>query len=253
MRTRLSVGQRFSPAKTADHLIAWLRERAGETGALGAVVGISGGVDSAAVAALCLRAFPDATLGVIMPCHSDPRDLADAKQVCAALGLPSTVVVLDAVYDAMVAALRGSDQFAEHQIAVANLRPRLRMATLYFFANRLNRLVVGTGNRSEAYVGYFTKYGDGGADVLPLGGLVKSQVKALATYLGVPAAVVERTPSAGLWPGQTDEGEMGLTYAVLDAYLLTGEAPAEARARIERMHAASEHKRRFPPIPDLPG
>jgi NAD+ synthase len=246
------VGARFSPARTADNLVAWLRERAGETGALGAVVGISGGVDSATAAALCLRAFPGATLGVLMPCHSDPRDLADAKQVCRALGLPYTLVVLDAVYDTLVAALRTSDQFAEHQIALANLRPRLRMATLYFFANRLNWLVVGTGNRSEAHVGYFTKYGDGGVDVLPLGGLVKSQVKELALHLGVPEAVVERTPTAGLWPGQTDEGEMGLTYAALDAYLLTGEAPAETRARIERMHAASEHKRRFPPVPGLP-
>lgn len=246
------MGDRFSPAQTADHLAAWLRDRAGETGALGAVVGISGGVDSATAAALCLRAFPGATLGVLMPCHSDPRDLADARQICQALGLPYTVVVLDATYDAVVGALRNSDQFADHQIALANLRPRLRMTTLYFFANRLNRLVVGTGNRSEAYVGYFTKYGDGGVDVLPLGGLVKSQVKELALYLGVPEAVVERTPTAGLWPGQTDEGEMGLTYAALDAYLLTGEAPAETRARIERMHAASEHKRRFPPVPDLP-
>ncbi len=241
-----------SPQEVSERLIAWLRERVGEAGALGAVVGISGGVDSAAVAALCLRAFPETTLGVVIPCHSNPRDVEDAEAVCAALGLPHTTVVLDAVLDALTAALSAAGQPADHPMALANLRPRLRMAALYYFANRLNRLVVGTGNRSEAYVGYFTKHGDGGVDLQPIGSLVKSEVRELAAYLGVPAEIVERTPSAGLWPGQTDEDEMGLTYAALDAYLLTGAAPAEIRARIERMHAASEHKRRPPPIPEIP-
>jgi len=235
-----------------EYLVGWLHERADEAGVLGAVVGISGGVDSATVAALCLHAFPQTTLGVLMPLHSDPRDHADAVAVCETLRLPHTTVVLDGVYDALLAALRASGQHADHHLALANLRPRLRMATLYYFANRLNRLVAGTGNRSEAYVGYFTKYGDGGVDVLPIGGLVKSEVRELAAALGIPRAIVERTPSAGLWPGQTDEGEMGLTYAVLDAYLLTGAAPPPARARIEQLHAASEHKRRVPPIAEIP-
>jgi NAD+ synthase len=242
-----------SPVETKiDSLVAWLRRRADEAGALGAVVGISGGVDSAVVGALCLRAFPQTTLGVLMPLHSDPRDHNDAVEVCGALALPYTTVVLDHVYDTLVAALRASGHYGEHHLALANVRPRLRMTTLYYFANSMNRLVAGTGNRSEAYIGYFTKYGDGGVDLLPIGGLVKSEVRDLAAALGVPRAIVERTPSAGLWPGQTDEGEIGLTYAVLDAYLLTGAAPPEARARIERLHAASEHKRRIPPIGDTP-
>jgi NAD+ synthase len=235
---------------TITYLVKWLRKRADDSGALGAIVGISGGVDSATVAALCLQAFPQTTLGVLMPVHSDPRDHQDAVTVCETLNLPYTTVVLDGVHDALVAALQASGQHAEHRLALANLRPRLRMTTLYYFANRLNRLVAGTGNRSEAYVGYFTKHGDGGVDVLPIGGLVKSQVRELAAALGIPPAIVERTPSAGLWPGQTDEDEMGLTYAVLDAYLLTGAAPPTARSRIERLHAASEHKRRTPPVGD---
>lgn len=242
----------FQAERAADHIVGWLRERASEAGTLGAVVGVSGGVDSAAVAALCMRAFPKTTLGVILPCHSEPRDTEDAKRTCEALGLPSTLVVLDAAYDALLAALGASGRHQEHRLALANLKPRLRMTTLYYFANRMNRMVAGTGNRSEAYIGYFTKHGDGGVDVLPIAGLVKAEVRALAAHLGVPADVVERTPSAGLWPGQTDEGEMGLTYAVLDGYLLTGSAPPEARARIERMHAGSEHKRRTPPIPEIP-
>ncbi|MDR7533796.1 MAG: NAD(+) synthase [Armatimonadota bacterium] len=237
--------------RLAHRLVAWLRARADDAGAVGAVVGISGGVDSATAAALCLRAFPDTTLGVLMPCHSDARHLDDAQAVCAALRLPCTLVVLDGVYDALVAALQTTAQFVDHRLALANLKPRLRMTTLYFFANSLNRLVVGTGNRSELAVGYFTKYGDGGVDVLPLGGLTKTEVRALARSLGIPEAVVHRTPTAGLWPGQTDEQEMGVTYAVLDRYLRTGEAPEDARQRIERLHAASEHKRRPPPIPDL--
>jgi NAD+ synthase len=240
------------PERLTRHLVAWLRARADEAGAVGAVVGISGGVDSATVAALCLRAFPDATLGVVMPCHSDPRDLDDARTVAETLHLPLTTVVLDGVYDALVAALQTSAYYTDHRIALANLKPRLRMTTLYYFANRLNRLVVGTGNRSELAVGYFTKYGDGGVDVLPLGALTKGEVQALARALGVPEAIVGRVPTAGLWPGQTDEHELGVTYAVLDRYLLTGEAPDDVRQRIERLRAASEHKRRPPPVPELP-
>lgn len=236
----------------ADYLVGWLRERADEAGALGAVVGISGGVDSATVAALCLRAFPATTLGVLMPCHSQPRDRDDARHVCDTLGLPHTAVVLDAAYDALLAALRSSEHFTDHRLAMANIKPRLRMTTLYFFANRLNRLVAGTGNRSEAHVGYFTKYGDGGVDVLPIGDLTKAEVRALARHLGVPPAIVDRTPTAGLWPGQTDEDEMGLTYETLDAYLRGEAVPADARTRIDRLHAASEHKRRFPPIARIP-
>jgi NAD+ synthase len=243
---------RPAPARTAEHLVRWLRARADDAGAVGAVVAVSGGVDSATVAALCARAFPETTLAVLLPAHSAPEDRAAAERVCAVLGLPSATVVLDGVYDALVAALRATPQFAEHPIALANLKPRLRMTALYYFANRMNRLVVGTGNRSEAYVGYFTKYGDGGADLLPLGLLTKGEVRALAAYLGVPPDIVMRTPSAGLWPGQTDEDEMGLTYEVLDRYLLTGGAPDDARRRIDQLHAASAHKRRPPAIADLP-
>jgi len=234
----------------ARHITDWLRARADDAGALGAVVGISGGVDSATVAALCLRAFPQTTLGVLMPCHSDPRDLEDARIVCAALGLASTTVVLDAAHDALVDALRGSAHFAEHRLALANLRPRLRMTSLYYFANRLNRLVAGTGNRSEAYVGYFTKYGDGGVDVLPIGGLLKSEVRALAGDLGVPERVITKPPTAGLWVGQTDEAEMGFTYDMLERYLTKGarDVPADVTARIEQLRMASHHKRELPPI-----
>jgi NAD+ synthase len=132
---------------------------------------------------------------------------------------------------------------------MANLKPRLRMMTLYYFANRHRLLVVGTGNRSETYVGYTTKYGDSGADLMPIANLLKREVKAIAWALGIPEKVLAKPPTAGLWPGQTDENEMGLTYSQLDEYLATGRAPEEVRDRIERMHRASEHKRALPPTP----
>jgi NAD+ synthase len=139
---------------------------------------------------------------------------------------------------------------AASRLAQANIKPRLRMATLYYVANRLGYLVAGTGNRSEIAIGYYTKYGDGGVDLLPLGSLVKSEVRALARDLGVPAPIIEKAPSAGLWLGQTDEGEMGFTYDELDDYLRRGpESVAPAMAmRIERLTRASEHKRNLPPV-----
>ena len=138
------------------------------------------------------------------------------------------------------------------RVPLANMKPRLRMATLYFFANTLNYLVAGTGNRSEAAIGYFTKYGDGGVDLLPIGHLVKSEVRAVARELNVPSPIIERSPSAGLWMGQVDEEEMGFTYAELEHYLDEGPqgvSPALAM-RIERLTRSSEHKRQLPPTPD---
>jgi len=123
------------------------------------------------------------------------------------------------------------------------------MSTLYYFANRLRYLVVGTGNRSEIAVGYSTKYGDAGADILPLGNLLKSRVRELASYLSIPNGIIEKTPSAGLWAGQTDEGEMGLSYEELDRYLASGEATDEIRRKVDAMARASAHKRAAPPVP----
>jgi len=138
---------------------------------------------------------------------------------------------------------------ATRKLAEANVKPRLRMLTLYYLANRLGSLVVGTGNRSEISVGYFTKYGDGGVDILPLGNLVKSQVRELASHLGIPNEIIEKPPSAGLWEGQTDETEMELTYEELDRYLTNGEAREAVREKVDAMMTESAHKRATPVIP----
>ena len=125
------------------------------------------------------------------------------------------------------------------------------MLTLYYFANKRKYMVVGSSNRSELSVGYFTKYGDGGVDILPLGNLVKGQVRKLAGFLGIPQQIIDKPPSAGLWEGQTDEGELGLSYEELDRYLVTGEASNELREKIESMIVASNHKRLPPPVANL--
>jgi len=232
----------------------WIREQVTAAGVRGTVLGLSGGVDSAVAAALCRRAVGDGALGLILPCHSEDVDVADALDVAAAFGLATETVDLGPAYDIVVTSLESALNLSSVPapaacLASANLKPRLRMMALYYYANCHQLLVVGTSNRSELHVGYATKYGDSGVDVMPLANLLKQDVWALARHLGVPERVIERPPSAGLWPGQTDEGEMGLTYAELDGFLATGQASEAAQARIERLHRASDHKRRMPPKP----
>jgi len=155
----------------ANHISKWIKEKVKEAGAEGVVFGLSGGVDSSLTAALAKKALGDKVLGLLMPCHSDPTDLEHARLLATKFDIETEYVDLGPVFDSLMASLpRGSD------LAVANLKPRLRMATLYYFANSCNYLVAGSGNKSELTVGYFTKYGDGGADLLPLGDLLKCQV-----------------------------------------------------------------------------
>jgi NAD+ synthase len=244
----------------ASSMAEWLRERVHEAGARGIVLGLSGGIDSAVVARVSQMAFPDGVMTVIMPAQSDPQDAEDAMLVAETFSLPVMTIDLARPVEALLLQAQQAlgtwppgaapDDEKVSRLAQANLKPRLRMTTLYYVANRLNYLVAGTGNRTEIAIGYYTKYGDGGVDLLPLGSLVKSEVRALARELGVPARVMEKPPSAGLWIGQTDEGEMGFTYAELEEYLRRGPdavAPATA-SRIERLARASEHKRRMPPV-----
>lgn len=234
----------------AQRLASWIREQVTRANCKGVVFGLSGGLDSSVVAVLCQRAFPDNILAVLMPCHSNKADLDDARLIAQKFAIPTVTVALDEVFDSLLKALPDREYDPGTQkVAEANLKPRLRMSTLYYFANRLCYLVVGTGNRSEIAVGYCTKYGDGGADILPLGNLLKSDVMELASYLGIPKAIIEKAPSAGLWEGQTDEGEMGLTYEELDRYLATGQAIEEVRRKVDARARATAHKRATPLIP----
>ncbi len=236
----------------ADKLTSWIRDEVTARGCLGVVIGMSGGVDSSAVAVLCKRAFPENTMGVMMPCHSNPDDKAHAQAVADKFDIPTVEVVLDSIYEAFIKKLpEFKDNPELKHLAQANLKPRLRMITLYYIANQLRYMVVGSSNRSEVAIGYFTKHGDGGVDIVPLASLVKSQVRELARYLGIPAPIIDKPPSAGLWEGQTDEAEMGVSYEALDEFILTGEASEEVRKKIETMMNNSAHKRSLPPMPEF--
>lgn len=233
----------------AKQIADWMMKCVNDAGAKGIVVGLSGGIDSSVVAALAKMAFPADSLGVIMPCHSNPVDEEHAEMLAKATNIETKKVVLDSAYDELLRIYGAGDDTP--RLALANIKPRLRMITLYFFANSRNYLVAGTGNRSELTVGYFTKYGDGGVDILPIGGLVKTQVRELAAYLGVPKIIIDKPPTAGLWENQTDEKEMGLTYEELDKYIITGQARPDAAKKIESMNKRSEHKRKMPLVFEL--
>lgn len=244
----------------STRIAAWLRERAEAAHARGFILGMSGGIDSAVVARLCQLAMPGQVLGVIMPCHSSPDDELDAVLAAEAAKLPTVRVDLSSAYDALTLDITAtvstershgfSPDPARSKLALANVKPRLRMTTLYTLGTSLGFLVAGTGNRSEIAIGYYTKYGDGGVDLLPIGALVKREVRELARELDVPARIIEKPPSAGLWPGQTDESEMGFTYEELEKYLDAGPQSVreETAARIAQLAGASEHKRQLPPV-----
>ena len=243
-----------------------MRQQLTATGARGFVVGLSGGIDSAVVARLAQLAAPGHVVAAILPCHSDPQDERDAALVAAQFSIPTIRIDLSASYDALVAESQAAVQTLPPQmrtasappgdprarLPLANIKARLRMTTLYFLANSLTYFVAGTSNRAEIAVGYFSKHGDGGADLLPIGRLLKSEVRTLARELKIPSSIIERTPSAGLWVGQSDEEEMGFSYAELERYLEDGPqgvSPALAM-RIERLTRSSEHKRSLPPMPE---
>jgi NAD+ synthase len=239
-------------AVLAGKLSTWIKEKVEAAGCKGAVLGLSGGIDSAVAAALCIKAFPENTLGLIMPCHSTNEDKIHAETIAERFSLPTKTVVLDDVYDACLKILPDFQPDPSlTRLAHANLKARLRMINLYYAANQLKYLVVGSGNRSELTIGYFTKHGDSGVDILPLGNLVKREVRELAISLKIPPEIIAKAPSAGLWDGQTDEAEMGFTYEALDNYILTGKAPEELKKRIEALRAAGAHKCATPPIPDF--
>lgn len=232
--------------------VEWLRERVQVSGTRGILVGLSGGIDSSVVCYLIKKAFPDNSMGVLLPCKSHGKDREDALAVAKASGICYSEVELSSEQDSIlnkVVSVLGEDFDKTHlRLTDANLRARMRMSTLYALANAQGYLVAGTDNAAEVYTGYYTKYGDGGVDILPIASLTKREVYQWAEVLGVPQSVIDRPPSAGLWEGQTDESEMGTTYTMIDDYLEGKEIPAKDQALIDNMHKRTMHKREMPPM-----
>ena len=223
--------------------VAFIKDVLAKSGAKGVVFGNSGGKDSALVGALC-KAACDNTIGVIMPCGVQRNysvDDQDAREVAERFKIETRVVDLTLVREAELKALEGAVETTRG--ALANIAPRLRMTTLYAIAGSEGRLVAGTGNKCETYVGYFTKWGDGSHDFNPIFDLTVSEIYDFLRYLDAPQSVISKAPSAALFDGQTDETEMGVSYAELEAYLDGQTIPEEKRARVERLHQISEHKR----------
>ncbi len=223
--------------------VAFIKETLAKSGQKGIVYGNSGGKDCTLVGILC-KAACDNTVGVLMPCASQRNfsiDLEDGKAAAAQYGIETRLVDLTPVREAELAAIQGAVEMTG--AAIANIAPRLRMTTLYAIAGAEGRLVAGTGNRSEAYMGYFTKWGDGAYDLNPIADLTVTEIYEFLAYLDAPMSIRTKAPSAGLFEGQTDEKEMGVTYAAIDQFLLTGEADEQDRAVIDRFHRISEHKR----------
>ena len=230
--------------KEFENRVAFVKELLAESGAKGIVYGNSGGKDSALVGIIC-KAACENTGGIIMPCSSKRNyelDAKDGETVARQFNIETRTIDLTPVKEAMLKQVSAATDISP--MADVNIAPRLRMAALYAVAASEGRLVAGTGNRSEAYVGYFTKWGDGAHDFNPIGDLTVTEIFEFLRYLDAPACIIDKAPSAGLFDGQTDEQEMGFKYADLDEFLLTGHTNENALAIIERMHRGSEHKRK---------
>ncbi|WP_297025908.1 NAD+ synthase [Thermoplasma sp.] len=217
-------------------------------GGKNAVIGISGGIDSSVTLALLTRSIEkEKIIAVFMPDRNTPQaDYDDVKQLTEKLGVTYRQVRIDPMVDSFVNTLAASDR-----AAIGNIKSRMRMIVLYYFANTNNGMVVGTTNRTELLLGYFTKYGDGGCDVEPIEHLYKRDIYELARILDIPESIIAKKPTAGLWEGQTDEGEIGMTYAQMDDILAdifdrgTFTDKLEYK-KIMEMHSRSDHKRTLP-------
>jgi len=242
-------------------LSKFIRDKVQEAGAKGVVVGLSGGLDSAVTIKLCVDALgADSCHGLIMPASNLPADMQQAREHAESLGITWHEVDISPILDRIIEVL----PWERPDTAKGNVKARIRMITLYDYAFNNGLVVMGTGNKSETAVGYYTKHGDGGVDYVPIADLYKTEVRELARNIDVPEHFITKPPSAGLWEGQTDEDEMGITYDMLDKVLLGMEmslpdeeileksgATPEQLEKVKSMNKRSVHKRRRPLCPKL--
>ena len=256
------ASHRINTEKTTEKLVKFIREEVERSGLKGAVVSVSGGIDSAVALALTVRALgPERVKALTLPERdiTPDRDIADVMSLVRSLDVTCDTVEITPVMSVMREILPLYDP--EDLVAFGNVKARVRMVLSYHYANSLGYMVMGTSNRTEWLTGYFTKYGDGGVDLMPLADLYKNQIRQLAKYLDIPESILKKAPSGGLWPGQTDEGELGINYDTLDLILsgMDEEMPEEEIADalnvdlntvqdVSRRVKANEHKRRLPTV-----
>ena len=224
--------------------VRFIRETLKSAKASGIVFANSGGKDCALVGVLCKKAC-DNTISLVLPCgikRGYHEDKEDALRLAGHFDIETRFIDLRETYDAFAQALEPNLT----RLAASNIAPRLRMLTLYSVAQSEGRLVAGTGNRSEIFLGYFTKWGDGAFDFNPIADLTVTEVYEFLRYFDAPASIIGKPPSAGLYEGQTDEGDLGFSYADLDRFLLTGEATDENKEKFLRHHNSTKHKRQNP-------
>ncbi|WP_342748159.1 NAD(+) synthase [Spiroplasma floricola] len=231
-----------------EYLVEWIREEVIKANQKGVIVGISGGIDSAVVAALAKKAFPNDYITLWMPCKSSELDEKCKEELIRDLDLKNVTVDLSKPFEAISESLNNSG-INQSKLALANTKARLRMSSLYSMAQTHNYLVLGTDNADEWHIGYFTKFGDGGVDLLPIIKLLKREVKEAAKLLGVPDSIINRAPTASLWEDQTDESEIGFSYDLIDDYISGKEVNNLVKERVDYLHKISEHKRTSAPMP----
>ncbi len=246
-----------------EQILSFLGKQMEAAGASIAVLGLSGGIDSTLTAYLTVEALgPNRVNGLVMPGEvSRDRHMSDAEQVAEELEITYEVIEIDTILQSFLEAYPAAREDRE---AVGNARARIRAVLNYLVANHREGLVIGTGNRTELVVGYFTKYGDGAVDCLPIGNLYKQQVRQMARHMGIPEKIVTKTPSAELWAGQTDEEELGMDYDTLDRIIvrcIDGDHTIQETARklnleekvvkrVRQLYDQSKHKRTMPPVPE---
>ncbi|MBG0730886.1 NAD(+) synthase [Mycoplasma sp. 'Moose RK'] len=232
--------------KYFDYLVDWIKQETQKAQKKGVIFGLSGGVDSALVATLAQKAFPENHLAVIMPIIDMQKNLNDIDLLIKKFAIKNKKIALDSTFNSLKSELN-----LGNKLAVSNIQPRLRMTTLYALAQELDYLVLGTDNYSEMFLGYFTKYGDGGADLLPIVNLTKMQVFAMAKAIGIPDEIIRKKPSANLWEDQSDEDELGFGYQDLEFYFENpNQVDKKIVQKIVNLHTLSNHKRLPIPKPE---
>ncbi len=264
VRKEIEKNLEINVSETKSGMIQFIKNKVGKAGAEGAVIGLSGGLDSSTIAYLTVKALgKEKVLAVFMPEKgvTEEKDFEDVEKIVKDLKIDSKTIPVNSILKKIKNKVGASEK---EQMSLANMKARIRMLILYYFANKFNYLVVGTSNKSEYKCGYFTKYGDGASDIDPMGSIYKTNVKKIAKEVGVPKRIIKKQPSAGLWKDQTDEKELGLSYEKIDKIykgLEMGFSETKiAKAlgikkseveKFEKMEKNSQHKREGPAILDF--